>query len=490
MDNNLRETPQMLVPDEDSDNSWLHQIKRLQTYLKKLYFENKQLYPTPLFIVAIETDNRFLISLLVLSCWKLPICLFPISRQYSDEYKKQLLKQCNIKILITNRTNIADFSYILLNTKQLLKKLSIHTNLLPDLLNFQILYQQLKSEENHPEKNSIPKLIITTSGTTDNPKAVYLSSKNILSHCRASREFIKLDKQSIWLNCLPLNHVAGLLILYRTMVVQACVLLQDSFSEHNIFHLFTFHKVSHISLVPVMLQKLIDLLFKTENITYSFSDSLNYLLIGGSKISENLLIQAKKFNLPIIYGYGSSESCSHITLIKHNFSIKEGTLSPTLATLSDNKISSGKPLAGVEIRIKHSISNKLPGLIQYRGNMVMEGYANPDYLIGNGKNQQWFCSNDLGYINSQGELFVLGRNDRILNSGGLKINPQEVEKMMSYCPGADTIFIYAVEDEIWGQIVAMDYYGEWNVKQIKHWIHDNIKSPYKPRIIKKILALF
>jgi len=476
------------------NNSWLYQIKRLQDYLNTLHQQNNDLYPTAIFIIALETDNRFLISLFILSTWKLPICLFPISTSYSDEYKNQLLKQCGVRIVFTDRTYIDNYSYTLLPIKKLLHALTIQLKQLPELIDFQSIDQQLKAEEVITEKEKLPKLIITTTGTTNKPKAVYLSKQNIICHCQASREIIEVNTQSIWLNCLPLNHVAGLMILYRAMFVKASVLLQDKFFEERVFQLIEEFHITHLSLVPTMLQKLFDAADKIDGIILPLINNIKYLLLGGSKLTKKLLNQAKQSHIPIVYGYGASESCSHITLTGKdtlNTLLTDKIVSTKQEQLffEKNIVSSGKALKGVEIRIKPSDSSESVGLIQFRGDMIMEGYANSNYLLGQGKDKGWFSSNDLGYINSHGHLFVLGRKDQIINSGGEKINPQIVEQMLSTCPGIENVTIYAIKDTTWEQIIGMDYCGRWSEVLVANWIKNYIKSPYKPRKIKKVTSV-
>ncbi|MFK5894751.1 MAG: AMP-binding protein [Pseudomonadota bacterium] len=457
--------------------SWLNQIKRLQTYFEKLYHQNKDSYPEHLFIVAIETDNRFLIALFTLSCWKLPICLLPISGLYPDEYKNQLLKQCGIRFVFTDRTDITDFSYTILSIHQLLNELDINTLQLPVLLNMQLLYKQIKSPVKFLDENNPIKLIVTTSGTTQNPKAVYLSKNSILNHCLSSREVIKINSHSVWLNCVPLNHVAGLMILYRVMMVQGRVLLHARFDVDKILYDLSEYKISHLSLVPVMLQQLVEKLLEHKNKSHINNNILKYVVIGGSHLSQDLFAQARELDLPLIYGYGSSESCSHISLADMQ---NMGS-----AAIFKDKLSSGKVLSGVEIKIKPIALESPVGLIKYRGNMLMSGYANPDYRLDDGLDKGWFFSQDKGYINTQGELFVMGRADQIIISGAKKIHPQVIEQMMSKCPGIKHLTIYAQADKKWGQIIAMDYSGEWNIVRVKRWVEENIGSKFKPRFINK-----
>ncbi len=396
------------MPENIIKQSWLDQIIRLQAYLERLYQKYKQLYPGQLFIVAIETDNRFLISLFVLSTWKLPICLFPVSKQYPEEFKTQLLKQCGVRLIFTDRLDLNNFPYSIFSIHQLLDDLVIKIDQLPTLLNLGLLSDQIESSPAINEKNNPIKLIVTTSGSTQKPKAVYLSKNSILNHCYNSRERIKVDNNSIWLNCLALNHVAGLMIFYRLMAANGRVLLHTKFDIDKIIEDVSSYNISHISLVPVMLQKLLDRL-KQKNAPVSlFCDKLEYLLIGGGTFSQVLFNQARLSGLPIIYGYGSSESCSHITLT--------GLENIMIPSMYKDKISSGKSLSGVEIKIHKISSNNKVGLILYRGDMLMSGYANPGYQTGVGIDKEWFYSQDLGYINSQDELFVMGRTDEVMVS--------------------------------------------------------------------------
>ncbi len=228
------------------------------------------------------------------------------------------------------------------------------------------------------------------------------------------------------------------------------------------------------------MQHLIDKLHQQKNHHYII-EPLKYIVIGGSELSECLYHQARELNLPIIYGYGSSESCSHITLT----SIQN----KQRPSLFRGKLSSGKILSSVEIKIKPIASEKPIGLIHYRSKMLMSGYANPDYLMGEGLDNGWFRSMDKAYINSQGELFVLGRADLVIVSGAKKIHPTLIKDMLSVCPGIDNLAIYAKPDKDWGQIIVMDYWGKWDTDKVKQWIEENLASQFKPRIVNKNIKL-
>ncbi|MFK5984049.1 MAG: AMP-binding protein [Pseudomonadota bacterium] len=457
---------------------WFKQVSILQAYLKDLYLLNDSLYPEQIFILAIETDNRFLISLFLLSSWELPICIFPISTAYADKNKNYLLQQCGVRLLLSDRKNINGFTYSTLSIKQLLIELDINIVDLDPIINFKKLNQQLQLNSEHNNLLDTIKLIVTTSGSTAQPKAVYLSKNNIISHCLASRTVIKLNKQSLWLNCLPLNHVSGLMILYRCLLAQSNMLLYKKFNIEYIVSDFKQYQPSHISLVPIMLQKLLDNFKQQEQHDLKFLANLQYVLLGGSSLDISLVQQSKDYNLPLYLGYGSTESCSHISL--------KCLDSTNLELSSVKQLSSGLPLAGVELKIIPLNKNKSTGLICFRGNMVMSGYANPDYALAIGKKDNWFCSQDIVYLDSQGELIVLERKDNIINTGGLKIHPQQVELLMDKCEGIDNLRVFAIEHKSWGQIIAMDYSGKWQTEQLLEWIQLNIKSPYKPRIVTKL----
>ncbi len=159
-----------------------------------------------------------------------------------------------------------------------------------------------------------------------------------------------------------------------------------------------FHNVTHISLVPAMLARLLEL--------GSPPPRLKYALVGGGPLSEKLAWRAHQAGWPVCPTYGMSETASQVA---------------TLPGLSPEWYEGmvGQPLPGVSIEIidEHGRAVKGEGRIRLRGPGIMTGYANAGHEAGQGLHDGWFVSGDRGYFDKSGNLVVLGRHDDILVSG-------------------------------------------------------------------------
>lgn len=306
-------------------------------------------------------------------------------------------------------------------------------------------------------------LSIETSGSQSQAKAALISHRNIFSHCQSFIQSIPIDKHSIWLNCMPLHHIAGIMIVYRCWYSKATMILHDNFNEQKIWDDLYHKNVTHISLVPRMLLRLLDYQSSLDS-THSqkkLPSSLKYILIGGDSLSEALYQRAISMEWPIVISYGMTEATSTIAI-----------------GLKPNQL---KLLPGIMARVDNN------GELQLRGEMIISQYAEQSSL-----DKGWLKTNDLVQINGN-ILSILGRNDHLIIRSGEKNQPQTIELLLSKIPGVDDLAItkYRSEtsaDERGDSIVLLvsNKYKEIDIELIKKWIKENIKTFYQADYILQI----
>jgi O-succinylbenzoic acid--CoA ligase len=267
-------------------------------------------------------------------------------------------------------------------------------------------------------------LIIATSGSAGNPRAVRLGNSQLDAAAAASNARLPLYPGDLWLNCLPLYHIGGLSILWRCARAGATVLLQDGFAAELVAADLAAHPVTHISLVPAMLGRLLD--FGTRP-----PASLRVALIGGAALSRPLYERATAAGWPLYVSYGMSETAAQIA----THTPADGPWHEGLA---------GQPMPGHEIRIGDD------GRLRVRGPQVMSGYLDGSGIDTN----DWLTTGDLGQIDAAGRLTILGRADDILISGGRNVHPQEIESCLAACPGVLDVAVTGQPDAIWGDLVV------------------------------------
>jgi O-succinylbenzoic acid--CoA ligase len=276
--------------------------------------------------------------------------------------------------------------------------------------------------------------LIYTSGTTGQAKAVRLTYQNHWSSAMGSLINLGLTADDRWLLTLPIFHVSGLSILFRSTIYGMTVVLRHPFDAVKINQDIAQHRVTMISLVAVMLQQLLD----APNA--SALSVLRVILAGGGPTPLPLLERAMALGLPIYQSYGLTETGSQIV-----------TLSPDDRQRKPG--SSGKPLFGAAVEIREG-PRTLPagtvGEIVLRGPMVSPGYLGVSMQSeGDGR---WLYTGDIGHLDDEGFLYVHDRLHDLIISGGENIFPSEVEEQLRYHPAVLDAGVVGAHDATWGQV--------------------------------------
>lgn len=307
-------------------------------------------------------------------------------------------------------------------------------------------------------------VMVATSGSSGQPKAVMLTGRNLLAAAEASAACTPLQAGDRWLACLPLFHIGGYSILYRCAWAGAEALLLPKFDAAEVWRALTEERISHLSLVPSMLAQLLAIP------DVAPPASLRHVLVGGAALSSEWAERAVQRGWPLQPTYGMSETASQIaTLPRLTLPWRPGWL--------------GKPLPGVELALHDD------GRLKIRGAMVMAGYANPSLRPGDGLKEGWFITGDLAEISPQGDLLVLGRADEVIISGGKKIHPQQVENEVVRCPGVSGLAVLGMPDVVWGQVVTVIFSGTSTTDALLEWCQNHMAGAYRPRRAIQLPAL-
>ena len=300
------------------------------------------------------------------------------------------------------------------------------------------LLEQLKSNkttsENYSSFSSLQSIdpdawasIIFTSGSTGSPKAVVHSLANHFYSALGANQLMPLNPGDRWMMSLPLYHVGGLAIFFRTLLSGATMVVPSE--KLTLAETLTNKKISHLSLVPTQLQRLLQSSAGIDSLL-----QLKLILLGGSPIPEILLDQSEELGLNINTTYGSTEMASQVATGK-----------------KDNH----RILPFREVRIS-SVKDACPE-IEVRGKTRFLGYLDESGLSQPFDKNGWFKTGDIGALdvnstkikNFQPEnnnvgyrkslkdqsdighsLTLLGRKDNMFISGGENIHPEEIEQVM------------------------------------------------------------
>jgi O-succinylbenzoic acid--CoA ligase len=256
-------------------------------------------------------------------------------------------------------------------------------------------------------------LVVSTSGAGGEPKLVQFDRAAIDAAVAASALALEATPHDRWLCCLPLAHVGGLLVLLRGVLLGAPVNVHPGFDPADVA---AEPDVAFTSVVPTMLVRLLE----------AGVDLSGYraILVGGAHLPLDVREHAQAGGARLVETYGLTESCGGV-------------------------VYEGLPLPGVQVRIDAE------GGIELSGPMLMLGYRfDAESTARAFTPDGWLRPGDAGEIDPDGRLHVIGRVDDLINSGGEKVWPGEVEAVLRTHPKVAEVLVRGRLDPEWGQRVV------------------------------------
>jgi O-succinylbenzoic acid--CoA ligase len=248
-------------------------------------------------------------------------------------------------------------------------------------------------------------IVVHTSGTTSEPKAVELTYGNWLWSALGSAVALGHPPGERWLCALPLTHVGGLSILLRSAIAGTTVLLHRRWSTEAV--LLALDDATIVSLVPTTLQRLLDAGLREP-------PALRWALLGGAPIPPALLERARAAGVPVAPTYGLTEACSQVT-------------------------TNGVPLFCTRVRLAAD------GEVLVSGPTVSPSPAAPGGELATG---------DLGAFDAGGRLRITGRKADTIVTGGENVAPAEVEAVLEAHPDVAEAAVHGRADPEWGEAVV------------------------------------
>jgi O-succinylbenzoic acid--CoA ligase len=305
---------------------------------------------------------------------------------------------------------------------------------------------QVAAQEARPSQS-----ILFTSGSSGTPKGVRLTSSNWEAAASVSIGRLGHGPESRWLCPLPIHHVGGLSIIYRSMAAGGSVVLAPGAADLVAW----MGRVHFASLVPTQLYRALE--GRTETFT-----NKPVVLIGGGRSEPHLLDTADAAGMTVLPTYGMTETTSQVATAQRG--------DPRRRLL---------PLDGVQVRI--GPDNR----IQVRGPTVSPGYVGEPER----SPADWFTTSDLGRIEPDGALVVLGRTDRLIVTGGENVDPAEVESEIESHPKVVEAAVVALPDQEWGQQIAAAYAGEVSTDELRALVAPRLAAHAVPKRWLQVEAL-
>jgi O-succinylbenzoic acid--CoA ligase len=288
-----------------------------------------------------------------------------------------------------------------------------------------------------------PALMLSTSGTTGEPKLVVLTMQNVLSSAVASAFRLGVTSDDRWLDPLAVYHMGGLAPIVRSALYGTAVVVTGGFDAEATLGALDRFDCTGISLVPTMLRRLLD--------AGSLSDSLRFVLLGGAPASEGLIERCGERGVPVHPTYGMTETASQVA-----------TARPDEAFAHTGTV--GRPLFGTDLTVLDSEGNGVEtgetGELVVSGPTVCAGYYGDSEATAQAFSEHGFHTGDVGHRDADGRLWVTGRRDEMISTGGELVAPTEVASALRSHPSIDAASVVGLADPEWGERVGALVVGD------------------------------
>lgn len=281
-----------------------------------------------------------------------------------------------------------------------------------------------KAELDEPENELA--VLLFTSGTTGEPKAAVLRHGNLTSYVMSTVEFLGAAEDEAALVSVPSYHIAGISAILTATYGGRRIVYLPAFTPEEWVATAAAEGITHAMVVPTMLDRILDILERTGQTL----PSLRALSYGGGKMPEPVIARALAMlpHVDFVNAYGLTETSSTIALLgaedhRAAFASDDPAIRRRIASV-------GQPLPSVELEIRREDGSVCAagehGEIHVRGEQVSGEYLHKKAVSDDG----WFATNDAGWLDEGGYLFVEGRLDDVIVRGGENISPGEIEDVL------------------------------------------------------------
>ncbi|HXT93123.1 MAG TPA: AMP-binding protein [Trebonia sp.] len=327
-------------------------------------------------------------------------------------------------------------------------------------------------------------VVLYTSGTTGQPKGAELTHSNLVQNALLAGRSYEISPQDVCFVALPLSHATGLSMLLHTAIAAgASLVMVPRYRPARALELMRDETVTVFLGVPTMYQTLLDATrssLEHAGCADEAAKSLRLCLVGGAPAAPKLIEEFEgRFNIRLMDGYGLSETSPLVAANRPGLPPRAGSV--------------GTAIWGVEVRIQIPggglAEAGAPGEVMVRGHNVMKGYlGRPDATRAAIDEDGWFHTGDIGQLDADGYLTILGRHKEMIIRGGFNVYPREIEEILLTHPAVAQAAVVGVPHRTHGEeiqaFVVRAPRATLTAQELIDWCRTAMAAYKYPRIIE------
>ena len=421
--------------------------------------------------VAVIMDNGIDMALCALAVSSIA-ALVPLSPDFSEEQYRFYMELLKIDYLLTGISNsicIKIAGELNIPVFKLIKSIAGNE------YKYQLTGEAAAAKPLIPAQNDDIAMILYTSGTTSIPKIVPRTQENIVASTQKRKLEMGLNPADRLLFTFPVYRGISLNDTIMALAAGGTVIYAESLQSETIFKLMEETKPSWLLGTPVLFQSLADYGEKTNKSIDN--NNLQKIRSSGAPLTSEMAMRMERlFCVPVYMGYGMTET---------------GNISSTQNSPQGIKAGSAGVPDNIDVSIMdekgRQLGNNVEGEIVVRGPQVIKAYENSADVNEASFHGEWFRTGDSGYIDEEGYLFIVGRYKEIINRGGEKVSPYEVEEAISAHPSVKQTAVFPVPageglEEVGAAIVLKAGTGLY-LKELRRFLNGRITAFKMPSVL-------
>lgn len=415
--------------------------------------------------VVVECNQRSNYVVCEFAVQYLGATFVPLEKNAAVSRMMEIIRDTNAKVLVgtTNVPELTETTFIDIDT---------------------VLDARLETsvqDASFPDGQDVAEILFST-GTTGKSKGIVLTHRNDVALAENVKYGTEMKPDNIELIPMPLSHSHGLRRMYGNMLNGSTVILADGVMLlGKVFEMIDRYHVTAMDLSPTMLS----IIFKlSKDKLGEYANQFDYIQLGSAPLAEEdklhlcrLLPHSRLYNF-----YGSTEAGCSCILEFNSMSGRTGCIGK--ATVNAKFI-----VVDDDRNVIQSSKDNL-GLLASCGDINMKEYFNEPELTAQTMKDGFIYTKDLGYIDEDGFIYMLGRKDDVINFGGIKISPEEIESVVSKHPIVKDCALVPAMDPITGQapklFIALEDGAEYDNKEFKAFLSREIDGNKQPKFVEVI----